>query len=116
MADSLLDQLKARGEAFFTEISNNLLSNPTFIEVLKKGIAAKEAVDKQVAEALPRMNVATRKDVSKLEDRIDELETELRAMRNAPAPKRTARAGAPARSSASGTKAAPRKKAPSRRR
>ena len=121
MADSLLDQLKARGEAFFTEISNNLLANPTFIEVLKKGIAAKEAVDKQVADALPRMNVATRKDVSKLEDRIGELEAELRAMRNA-ASARSARsapsAPKPARgaSAPAGKKAAPAKKAPARRR
>ncbi len=31
MADSLFDQLRARGEAFFTELSNTLMSNPTFI-------------------------------------------------------------------------------------
>ncbi|MEO6326441.1 MAG: phasin family protein [Thermoanaerobaculia bacterium] len=123
MSDSLLDQLKARGEAFFTEISNNLMSNPTFIDMLKKGIAAKEAVDKQVAEALPRMNVATRKDVSKLEDRIDELESELQALRSAAAaPKRAAptrpRAAAPkpAATKAPARKAAPQKTAPSRRR
>jgi polyhydroxyalkanoate synthesis regulator phasin len=102
MGDSLLDQLKARGEAFFTEISNNLMANPTFIEMLKKGIQAKEAVDKQVAEALKNVNVATRRDVSKLEARIAELERELSARRPAP------RKAAP-------KKPAPRRKATARR-
>src|SRR5664280_2436856 len=50
MSNSLFDQLKARGEGFLTDVSNNLMANPTFIEVLKKGIAVKEKVDKRVAE------------------------------------------------------------------
>ncbi len=102
MADSLLDQLRARGEAFFTEISNNLMANPTFIEMLKKGLAAKEAVDKQVGDALKNMNVATRRDISKLEARISELEAELAAQASA-----KARAARPARSGAPRKKAAP---------
>ena len=65
MSDSLFDQLKARGEGFLTEISNNLMANPAFIEVLKKGIAVKEEVDKRVLEGLKAMNVATRKDLAK---------------------------------------------------
>jgi polyhydroxyalkanoate synthesis regulator phasin len=81
MSDSLFDQLKARGEGFFTEISNNLMANPAFIEVLKKGIAAKEEVDKRVAEGLKAVNVATRKDVSRLEKRLAELEAELQAVK-----------------------------------
>lgn len=77
MVDSLLQQLKARGEEFFTEVSNNLMANEAFIEVLKKGIAAKEAVDKQVTETMKRMNVATRKETSRLEQRIAALEADL---------------------------------------
>lgn len=124
MSDSLLDQLKARGEAFFTEISNNLMANPTFIEVMKKGMAAKETLDKQVADALPRMNVATRRDVSKLEERIAELETELRGMKSKPAatsastnrsaPSRTA-PSRPAAKPAASKKSSPARKAPARR-
>lgn len=95
MADSLLSQLRARGEEYFTEFSNNLLSNPRFIEMLKKGIAAKEAVDKQVAEALKSMNVATRKDLRSLEHRIDALEAALSELKESlaakPAPKKAAR-------------------------
>lgn len=83
MADSLLDQLKARGEAFFTEVSNNLMANPTFIDMLKKGLAVKEAVDRQVAETLRNVNVATRRDISRLEARIAELEAEVGSIRTA---------------------------------
>jgi hypothetical protein len=81
MSESLFDQLKARGEGFLTEISNNLMANPAFIEVLKKGIAAKEEVDKRVAEGLKAMNVAARKDVLRLEKRLAEMEAELRAVK-----------------------------------
>jgi hypothetical protein len=81
MSESLFDQLKARGEGFLTEISNNLMANPAFVEVLKKGIAAKEEVDKRVAEGLKAMNFATRKDVLRLEKRLAEIEAELRAVK-----------------------------------
>jgi hypothetical protein len=91
MSDSLFDQLKARGEGFLTEISNNLMANPAFIEVLKKGIAVKEEVDKRVAEGLKAMSVATRKDVTKLEKRLEELQVELDSLKAKPTPKPRAR-------------------------
>jgi len=91
MSDSLFDQLKARGEGFLTEISNNLMANPAFIEVLKKGIAVKEEVDKRVAEGLRTMNVATRREVTKLEKRLEELQAELDSLKAKAAPKARAR-------------------------
>ena len=91
MSDSLFDQLKARGEGFLTEISNNLMANPAFIEVLKKGIAVKEEVDKRVAEGLKTMNVATRKDVTRLERRLEELQTQLDSLKAKATPKARAR-------------------------
>jgi GTP:adenosylcobinamide-phosphate guanylyltransferase len=81
MSESLFDQLRARGEGFLTEVSNNLMANPAFVEVLKKGIAAKEEVDKRVAEGLKAVNVATRKDLSKLEKRLAEMEAELESLK-----------------------------------
>jgi polyhydroxyalkanoate synthesis regulator phasin len=90
MGDSLFDQIRARGENFLTEVSNNLMANPAFIEVLKKGVAAKEEVDKKVVEGLRAMNVVTKKDLHKLENRLAELEKELEALRAKPA-KKTAR-------------------------
>jgi len=91
MSDSLFDQLKARGEGFLTEISNNLMANPAFIEVLKKGIAVKEEVDRRVAEGLKTMNVATRREVTKLEKRLEELQAELDSLKAKAAPKARAR-------------------------
>ncbi len=94
MADSLLKQLMSRGEGFFTEVSNNLMSNPAFIEVLKKGIAAKELVDEQVAQGLKRMNVATRKDIKHLEQRVAALEAAVEKLgRSRPAGRRKKAAG-----------------------
>ena len=90
MGDSLFDQIRARGESFLTEVSNNLMANPAFIEVLKKGVAAKEEVDKKVVEGLRAMNVVTKKDLHKLENRLAELEKELEALKAKPA-KKTAR-------------------------
>jgi hypothetical protein len=90
MGDSLFDQIRARGEGFLTEISNNLMANPAFLEVLKKGVAAKEEVDKRVAEGLRVMNVVTKKDLHRLEARLAEIEKDLEALKAKPA-KRPAR-------------------------
>ncbi len=91
MADSLIDQLKSRGEAFFTEVSNNLMANPAFLDVLKKGLLAKELLDKQVADGLKKLNVATKKDMRSLEHRIANLESELSELKEkmGPAARRT---------------------------
>jgi polyhydroxyalkanoate synthesis regulator phasin len=90
MGESLFDQIRARGESFLTEVSNNLMANPAFIEVLKKGVAAKEEVDKKVAEGLRAMNVVTKKDLHKLENRVAELEAVIESLKARPA-KKTAR-------------------------
>ena len=87
MGDSLFDQIRARGEGFLTEVSNNLMANPAFIEVLKKGVAAKEEVDKRVAEGLRVMNVVTRKDLHKVEARLERLEAEIESLRAKPTKK-----------------------------
>jgi len=81
MAETLIRQLVGRGEELATEVTNRLLSNEAFVEMLKKGIAVKEVVDRQVADGLKRMNVATRRDVAKMEARIAALEAELEAAR-----------------------------------
>lgn len=86
MAETLIQQLMGRGEEFATEVTNRLLANEAFVEMLKKGIAVKEVVDKQVADGLKRMNVATRKDLARMEARIAAVEAELEAAK-APARK-----------------------------
>ncbi len=91
MGESLFDQIRARGEGFLTEVSNNLMSNPRFLEMLKKGVAAKDEIDKRVADGLRAMNVVTRKDVQKLEARLADLEREVEALRAKPARKSASR-------------------------
>ena len=90
MAETLIRQLMGRGEEVVTEVTNRLLANEAFVEMLKKGIAVKEIVDKQVAVGLKRMNVATRKDLARMEARIAALEAELEAAKS-PAPKKPRR-------------------------
>lgn len=91
MAETLIRQLLGRGEEIVTEVTNRLLSNEAFVEMLKKGIAVKEVVDAQVAVALKRMNVATRKDLARMEARIAALEAELEGARKGPAPRKAPR-------------------------
>jgi hypothetical protein len=90
MGDSLFEQIRARGENFLTEVSNNLMANPAFIEVLKKAVAAREEVDKKVADGLRAMNVVTKKDLHRLESRVAELEQQLESLKAKPA-RKTAR-------------------------
>ncbi len=91
MAETLIRQLLGRGEEVVTEVTNRLLSNEAFVEMLKKGIAVKEVVDGQVAVALKRMNVATRRDLARMEARIAALEAELEASKKAPARRKPVR-------------------------
>jgi polyhydroxyalkanoate synthesis regulator phasin len=81
MVEPLFSQLKSRGEEFLTEVSNRLMANPAFIEILKKSVSVKEEADKKVADALKAMNLATRRDLGKLEHRIAALEAEVAAMK-----------------------------------
>ncbi|MHB8797604.1 MAG: hypothetical protein ACYDBY_03975 [Thermoanaerobaculia bacterium] len=91
MAETLIRQLLGRGEEVVTEVTNRLLSNEAFVEMLKKGIAVKEIVDGQVAIALKRMNVATRRDLARMEARIAALEAEVEASKKAPARRKPVR-------------------------
>jgi cell division protein FtsB len=91
MAETLIRQLLGRGEEVVTEVTNRLLSNEAFVEMLKKGIAVKEVVDGQVAVALKRMNVATRRDLARMEARIAALEAEIEATKKAPVRRKAVR-------------------------
>ena len=87
MVEDLFRSLRSRGEELVTEVSNRILANPAFVEVLKRGMVVGEAAEKQVGAALKKMNVATRRDLSKMEARIAALESELADLKAA-APKR----------------------------
>ena len=91
MVEQLFRALKSKGEEWITEVSNQILANPAFVEVLRKGMELGELVEKQVAVALKKMNVATRKDISKLEERIAALEAELEGLKPPPKKRSAAR-------------------------
>jgi BMFP domain-containing protein YqiC len=88
MVEDLFRSLRSKGEGVVTEVSNRVLANPAFLELLKKGMAVGEMVETQVAVALKKMNVVTRKDLSKLEARVAELEATIAAA-SAAKPKRS---------------------------
>ena len=83
MVEDLFRALRSKGEELVTEVSNRILANPAFVEILKQGMVVGEVVEKQVGVALKKMNVATRKDLSKMEARIAELESELADLKSA---------------------------------
>jgi polyhydroxyalkanoate synthesis regulator phasin len=87
MVEDLFRSLRSKGEELVTEVSNRILANPAFVEVLKQGMVVGEAAEKQIGTVLKKMNVATRKDLSKMEARIAALESELAELKSA-APKR----------------------------
>ena len=95
----VFDFLRARGEEFLNQVSNELMSNPRFIQAMQAAVRGKEWIDDAVARALRTMNVPTRTEFKRAVARIDALERELAET------KRQAAAAAP-RSSAARKKAA----------
>ena len=73
----VFDFLRARGEEFLTQVSNELMSNPRFIQAMQAALRGKEWVDQAVARALRTMNVPTRTEFKRAVARIDALEREL---------------------------------------
>lgn len=88
----VFDFLRARGEEFLTQVSNELMSNPRFIRAMQAAVRGKEWIDQAVAQALRTMNVPTRSEFKRALARIDVLERELADVkRQAAAQKKTAR-------------------------
>jgi len=97
----VFDFLRARGEEFLNQVSNELMSNPRFIQAMQAAVRGKEWIDDAVARALRTMNVPTRTEFKRAVARIDALERELAetkrqaaaaaAARPSPARKKTAK-------------------------
>jgi hypothetical protein len=73
----VFDFIRARGEEFFTRMSNELMSNPRFIKAMQAALRGKEWVDGAVGQALKTMNVPTRTEFKRALARIETLEREL---------------------------------------
>lgn len=77
MRNSVLDQLKARGEELFGRVSSELMANPNFMKALETAWKGKARLDEAVGEALKRMNIPTRTEFKRAVKRIDDLERQL---------------------------------------
>ncbi len=97
MRNSVLDQLKARGEELFGRVSSELMANPNFMKALETAWKGKARLDEAVGEALKRMNIPTRTEFKRAVKRIDDLERQLAELKA-----RTAEAGPSAARAAPG--------------
>jgi polyhydroxyalkanoate synthesis regulator phasin len=85
--ESVFDRWRARGEAVFNQVSEELMKNPNFVKAMQAAMKGKERVDVAVGQALKAMNVPTRSEFRRALSRIDALEHELaglKAEREAP--------------------------------
>ena len=92
--NSVFDRWRARGEAVFNQVSEELMKNPNFVKAMQAAMKGKERVDVAVGQALKTMNVPTRTEFRRAVARIDALEQEvagLKAEREAPVLERRAR-------------------------
>ena len=78
---SVIDRLRARGEEVFTQVSNELMMNPRFIQAMQTALKGKATVDVMVAEALKTMNLPTRTEFKRALSRVESLENDLRELR-----------------------------------
>ena len=94
---TVFDFLRTRGSAFVSLVSNELMSNPAFLKAMQTAYRGGERLNGAVERALKTMNVPSRSEFKRLVARMDALERELAAAREAqarPAPaakKRAAR-------------------------
>ena len=102
----VFDFLRARGEEFLNQVSNELMSNPRFIQAMQAAVRGKEWIDDAVARALRTMNVPTRTEFKRAVARIDALERELAETRRAAA----AAASASTRSARAGGRKTPKRR------
>ena len=108
----VFDFLRSRGEEFINQVTNELTSNPRFIQAVQTAMRGKQWVDQGVAQALKTMNVPTRTEFKRAMARIDALEQELAEVKRQAAAAERARAAegkkagkAPARKKAGSTPA-----------
>lgn len=78
---SVFDRWRARGEAVFNQVSEELMKNPNFVKAMQAAMKGKERVDVAVGQALKAMNVPTRSEFRRAVSRIDALEHELAALK-----------------------------------
>ena len=74
---TIFDELRMRGEEFFSRMSGELMSNPNFTRAMQAAWWGKEKLDQAVAQALRGMRIPTREEFQKVVRRLEALETEV---------------------------------------
>jgi len=104
---TIFDELKARGEEFFTKMSAELMSNPNFTRAMQAAWWGKEKIDQAVTQALRSMRIPTRDEfdralrrIQELEDEVDRLKLAQRGAARPPGARSRASAGVSARGTA----------------
>ena len=75
--ENVFDRWRARGEAVFNQVSEELMKNPNFVKAMQAATKGKEKVDVAVGQALKAMNVPTRSEFRRAVARIDALERQV---------------------------------------
>ena len=75
--ENVFDRWRARGEAVFNQVSEELMKNPNFVKAMQAATKGKEKVDVAVGQALKAMNVPTRSEFRRAVSRIDALERQV---------------------------------------
>ena len=83
---TVFDALRARGSAFVSLVSNELMGNPAFLKAMQTAYRGGERINDAVGKALKTMNVPSRTEFKRLAARVEALETELAALRERAAP------------------------------
>ena len=84
----VFDKLKGKGEEVFTQISNEVISNPLFIKAFEKALKAKKRLDRTATTAMGAMNLPTTKDIHHINKRLDAIESKLDELLAAAKPRR----------------------------
>ena len=80
-ASNVFDRWRARGQAFFNQVSAELMQNPDFVKALQAAMKGKERADEAVGRAMKAMNVPTRTEFRRALARIEALEQEVAALK-----------------------------------
>jgi hypothetical protein len=78
-------RIRARGEEMFTQLSGELMKNEHFLRAVQGAMRGKEKLDAAVARTLKTMNIPTRTEFKRAVGRIEQLEKEIAALREAAA-------------------------------
>jgi polyhydroxyalkanoate synthesis regulator phasin len=76
-----LKHLKDRGDEILTQISGELMQNPTFMKAMEGAMRGKQKLDDAAAQALRGMNIPTRSEFKKALSRVESLEHEVEALK-----------------------------------